>query len=87
MYKIEEQLKLSRKQKKEERYQYLCKEFNAIKYAMDLEKYIIKLKKDNKKILKENKTLKRIKDNYISHLQQDYEIEKIKMLNNINFIR
>ena len=47
---IEKQLKLSKRQNKDERYDYLCKQFNVVDYAMKLEKYTIKLQQENKKL-------------------------------------
>lgn len=46
---IKEQLKLSKKQNKNERYDYLCSQFNCVNYAINLEKYTNKLQKQNKK--------------------------------------
>lgn len=46
---IEKQLKLSKRQSKDERYNYLCSEFNGINYCINLEKYTIKLQQENKK--------------------------------------
>ena len=45
---IEKQLKLSKRQNKDERYDYLCSEFNAINYCVNLEKYTNKLQQENK---------------------------------------
>ena len=50
---ILEELKISKKQNNNKRYDYLCKQFNAVDYAIKLEKYTIKLQQENK-ILKEN---------------------------------
>ena len=50
---ILEELKLSKKQNNDERYEYLCQKFNTIDYAIKLEKYTIKLLRENK-ILKDN---------------------------------
>ena len=50
---IEKQLKLSKRQSKDERYDYLCSEFNAINYCINLEKYTNKLQQENQD-LKEN---------------------------------
>ena len=47
---IEKQLKLSKRQSKDERYDYLCSEFNAINYCINLEKYTNKLQQENKKL-------------------------------------
>lgn len=46
---ILEELKLSKRQSKDERYDYLCSEFNAINYCINLEKYTNKLQQENKK--------------------------------------
>ena len=46
---IEKQLKLSKRQNKDERYDYLCSEFNAINYCVNLEKYTNKLQQENQK--------------------------------------
>lgn len=46
---IEKQLKLSKRQSKDERYDYLCSEFNAINYCINLEKYTNKLQQENQK--------------------------------------
>ena len=46
---IEVQLKLSKKQNKNERYDYLCSQFNCINYTIHLEKYTNQLQKQNKK--------------------------------------
>ena len=46
---IEKQLKLSKRQNKDERYKHLCTEFNDINYCVDLEKYTNKLQQENKK--------------------------------------
>ena len=50
---ILEELKLSKRQNNNKRYDYLCKQFNVVDYAIKLEKYTIKLQKENK-LLKEN---------------------------------
>ena len=50
---ILEELELSKKQNNNERYEYLCKKFNTVDYAIKLEKYTIKLQQENKRI-KEN---------------------------------
>lgn len=54
---IEEQLKLSKRQNKDKRYDYLDSEFNAINYCIKLEKYTNKVLQENKKLKKENKQL------------------------------
>ena len=50
---ILEELKLSKRQNNNKRYDYLCKQFNVVDYAIKLEKYTIKLQQENK-ILREN---------------------------------
>lgn len=50
---LKEELELSKKQNNDERYEYLCKKFNTVDYAIKLEKYTIKLLRKNKQI-KEN---------------------------------
>lgn len=47
---LKEQLKISKKQSKKERYEYIASNFNPVKYSMKLEKYIINLEKENKKL-------------------------------------
>lgn len=42
---IEEQLKLHKKQKKDERYNYFASEFNSLWYCWELEKYTINKQK------------------------------------------
>lgn len=48
---LKEQLKLSKKQNKETRYNYIAKSFNSIDYAMELEKYIFKLGKEKQELI------------------------------------
>ena len=50
---IKRQLKLSKQQNKNERYDYLCSQFNCVNYAIKLEKYTNKLQQENKQ-LKDN---------------------------------
>lgn len=38
---IKEQLQLHKKQNKDARYNYMCKEFNCLWYCWELEKYIL----------------------------------------------
>ena len=58
---IEKQLKLSKRQSKDERYDYLCSEFNAINYCVNLEKYTNKLQQENQKYKEViNKAIKHI---------------------------
>ena len=47
---ILEELKLSKRQNHNKRYDYLCKQFNVVDYAIKLEKYTIKLQQENKKL-------------------------------------
>lgn len=46
---IKRQLKLSKQQNKNERYDYLCSQFNCVNYAIKLEKYTNKLQQENQK--------------------------------------
>lgn len=46
---ILEELKLSKKQNNNKRYDYLSQQFNVINYAIKLEKYTIKLQQENQK--------------------------------------
>ena len=55
---ILEELKLSKKQSNDERYEYLCSQFNAVYYAMKLEKYTIKLQRENKQLKEQVQDLK-----------------------------
>lgn len=55
--KIEEQLKLHKKQNKDDRYNYICEEFNSIWYCWELEKYILQKQKEL--------------EDYITELQDD----------------
>lgn len=47
---ILEELKLSKKQNNDKRYEYLCQNFNVVDYAIKLEKYTIKLQQENKQL-------------------------------------
>ena len=73
---IEGQLKLSKKQNKNERYDYLCSQFNCVNYAINLEKYTNKLQKQNQKY-------KEVIDKAIDRLEYiiDY-LEKKDMFHN-----
>ena len=44
---IYKELKKSRRQNKNDRYEYICKYFNPVNYAMTLEKYSINLHRKN----------------------------------------
>ena len=62
---IEKELKLSKKQNYNDRYNYLCSQFNGIEYAIKLEKYTNKLLKENTQLKKQLKA----KDEKISELE------------------
>ena len=47
---IEKELKLSKRQNKDKRYDYLDSKFNAINYCIKLEKYTNKLLQENKQL-------------------------------------
>lgn len=55
---IEGQLKLSKRQNKYERYDYLCSEFNGINYCIKLEKYTNKLQQENQELKKQLEEIK-----------------------------
>ena len=58
-------MKLSKRQNKDERYDYLCSEFNAINYCVNLEKYTNKLQQENQKYKEViNKIRKEINEEY-----------------------
>lgn len=60
---IKRQLKLSKQQNKNERYDYLCSQFNCVNYAIKLEKYTNKLQQENKRLQdKLNKVSQEIDD-------------------------
>lgn len=71
---IEQELKLSKKQNKNDRYEYLCSQFNGIEYAMKLEKYTNKLLKENTQLKQQLKD----KDEKISKVIEYCENEKYK---------
>lgn len=47
---ILEELKLSKKQNNNKRYDYLCQQFNVVNYAIKLEKYTIKLQQEKEQL-------------------------------------
>lgn len=57
---IEKQLKKSRRQNKDERYEYINSHFNQTNYAMALEKYILKNLRKNKRLQNNWNELKNI---------------------------
>lgn len=87
---IEKQLKLSKRQSKDERYDYLCSEFNAINYCINLEKYTNKLQQENEK-LHHYKTLyqslKKQKEELISWLKEGKRVSIAhENMRSVNFI-
>lgn len=56
---IEKQLKLSKRQNKDKRYDYLDSEFNAINYCIKLEKYTNKLLQENQELKEQVDYLRR----------------------------
>ena len=79
---IEKQLKLSKRQNKDERYDYLCSEFNAINYCINLEKYTNMLQQENKKYKEViDKVLEDIKEykelGYSKYYENEIEIQLI----------
>ena len=68
---IKRQLKLSKQQNKNERYDYLCSQFNCVNYAIKLEKYTNKLQQENQKY-------KEVIDKaieYINHFSKESEVK------------
>ena len=66
---IEEQLKLHKKQNKDDRYNYFAREFNCLWYCWELEEYTIKENKRLNNII--NKTKQYIKENILSFNEVD----------------
>ena len=62
---IKEQLKISKRQNKKERYEYIARNFNAVQYSIKLEKYNINLEKENKKL---KRIIKEVKETLERHL-------------------
>ena len=70
--KIKEQLQLHKKQNKDDRYNYLNKEFNSLYYCWELEKYTIKLKKQ----LEEYKNMRKGIISFIENNTYEYKNDK-----------
>ena len=80
---ILEELKLSKKQNNDKRYDYLCKQFNVVDYAIKLEKYIIKLQQENRHLKIINKEYERLnKEN-----GRGFKITSVKQYNIDELIR
>ena len=82
MEEIKRQLKLSKQQNKNERYDYLCSQFNCVNYAIKLEKYTNKLQQENQKYKEViDKVLEDIKEykelGYSKYYENEIEIELI----------
>ena len=82
MEEIKRQLKLSKQQNKNERYDYLCSQFNCVNYAIKLEKYTNKLRQENQKYKEViDKVLEDIKEykelGYSKYYENEIEIELI----------
>ena len=89
---IEEQLKLHKKQNKDDRYNYICEQFNPIWYCWELEKYTLQKDKEinrlnniinelEKSIIFKLTEFKRNKDYFIDEkdIEQLYEeLEELK---------
>ena len=80
--KKKRQLKLSKQQNKNERYDYLCSQFNCVNYAIKLEKYTNKLQQENQKYKEViDKVLEDIKEykelGYSKYYENEIEIELI----------
>lgn len=72
---ILEELKLSKKQNNNKRYDYLSQQFNVVNYAIKLEKYTIKLQQKNQKYKE-----------VIDELNDLLIIKKARCLNEDNYI-
>ena len=68
---IEQQLKLSKKQNKEQRYDYLCSQFNCINYAIKLEKYTNKLQRENRELKKQLEEKENQQKEFIEYLEAE----------------
>ena len=68
---IEQQLKLSKKQNKEQRYDYLCSQFNCINYAIKLEKYTNKLQRENRELKKQLEEKENQQKEFIEWLEKE----------------
>ena len=68
---IEQQLKLSKKQNKEQRYDYLCSQFNCINYAIKLEKYTNKLQRENRELKKQLEEKENQQKEFIDYLETE----------------
>lgn len=87
---IEQELKLSKKQNKNDRYNYLCSQFNGIEYAMKLEKYTNKLLKENTQLKQQLKDKNEKISEIIEYIKENIKaellngsiwIDKYKLLN------
>ena len=73
---INEQLKLHKKQNKDERYNYFSREFNSLWYCWELEKYTISLQtqlQQKENIIKEVREYIENNDLYEQDYDYDYE--------------
>lgn len=93
---IKKQLKLSKRQSKDERYDYLCSEFNGINYCINLEKYTNKLQQENKQLkdklefysgLELDKTIDKTRLEYNKLLQENKKHKEVidKAINNSQY--
>ena len=85
---IEGQLKLSKKQNEDERYDYLCSQFNCVDYLIKLEKYTNNLLRKNKKqqevIDKATNIINDyLKEDYSIYTENEIEVDLIVKLKNI----
>ena len=82
---IEQQLKKSRRQTKDERYEYINSHFNQTNYAMKLEKYALKLHKENSQLKDRiNKAVEYIENNSLYDEEYDYNYEEEIYLSGID---
>lgn len=69
---ILEELKLSKKQNNDKRYDYLCEQFNVVDYAIKLEKYTNNLLIKNKK---QKEVIDKIYELIKQHIRKDEFLE------------
>ena len=80
---INEQLKLHKKQNKDERYNYFSREFNSLWYCWELEKYTISLQtqlQQKENIIKEARE-------YIESYMPNYDFDKTNLIKLLEILK
>ncbi len=75
---IIKQIKKSRKQNKQERYDYIGRHFNQTDYAISLEKYILKLLKKNSKQETNWKELKKWLEEMLDNSNDIFSVIRVR---------